>query len=120
VKQAEMFAAIRSEFDIERDENLALRDYPTLARAIEFVYEKRPDLSAATGGAATGSAVAGGAATGGAAAGGAAAPVLADMGAAQAVPRRVPVARVRPRLALFAPSGVTMQSGDRVVVRGDG
>jgi acyl transferase domain-containing protein/acyl carrier protein len=44
VKQAEMFAAIRGAYDIERDENLALRDYPTLARAIEFVYEKRPDL----------------------------------------------------------------------------
>ncbi|HSM16689.1 MAG TPA: beta-ketoacyl synthase N-terminal-like domain-containing protein, partial [Gemmatimonadales bacterium] len=44
VKQAEMFAAIREAYDIERDENLALRDYPTLARAIEFVYEKRPDL----------------------------------------------------------------------------
>ena len=45
VKQAEMFAAIRSEYDIERDDNLALRDYPTLGRAIEFVYEKRPDLT---------------------------------------------------------------------------
>src|SRR5690606_13889041 len=44
VKQAEMFAAIRAGFDIERDENLALRDYPTLGRAIEFVYEKRPEL----------------------------------------------------------------------------
>ena len=44
VKQAEMFAAIRAAYGIERDENLALRDYPTLARAIEFVYEKRPEL----------------------------------------------------------------------------
>ncbi len=47
VKQAEMFAAIRAAWDIERDEDLALRDYPTLARAIEFVYEKRPDLRGA-------------------------------------------------------------------------
>ena len=31
VKQAETFAAIREEYDIERDDNLALRDYPTLA-----------------------------------------------------------------------------------------
>jgi acyl carrier protein len=44
VKQAEMFAAIRGVYDIERDETLALRDYPTLAHAIEFVFEKRPDL----------------------------------------------------------------------------
>ncbi len=44
VKQAEMFAAIRAAYGIERDDNLALRDYPTLGRAIEFVYERRPDL----------------------------------------------------------------------------
>ncbi len=46
VKQAEMFAAIRAAYDIPRDENLKLRDYPTLARVIQFVYEKRPDLAA--------------------------------------------------------------------------
>jgi acyl carrier protein/NAD(P)-dependent dehydrogenase (short-subunit alcohol dehydrogenase family) len=47
VKQAEMFAAIRAAYDIPRDDNLQLRDYPTLAHTIEFVYEKRPDLRAA-------------------------------------------------------------------------
>jgi NAD(P)-dependent dehydrogenase (short-subunit alcohol dehydrogenase family)/acyl carrier protein len=46
VKQAEMFAAIRAEYNIPRDENLKLRDYPTLARVIQFVFEKRPDLAA--------------------------------------------------------------------------
>ena len=44
VKQAEMFAAIREIYNIPRDENRKLRDYPTLAHAIRFVYEKRPDL----------------------------------------------------------------------------
>jgi acyl transferase domain-containing protein/NAD(P)-dependent dehydrogenase (short-subunit alcohol dehydrogenase family) len=44
VKQAEMFAAIREIYNIPRDENLKLRDYPTLAHVIRFVYEKRPDL----------------------------------------------------------------------------
>ena len=44
VKQAEMFAAIREEWDIPRDETLQLRDYPTLARAIQFVFDRRPDL----------------------------------------------------------------------------
>ncbi len=44
VKQAEMFAAIREEWSIPRDDTLQLRDYPTLARAIQFVYERRPDL----------------------------------------------------------------------------
>ena len=47
VKQAEMFAAIRSAYNIPRDENRKLRDYPTLAHVIRFVYEKRPDLAGA-------------------------------------------------------------------------
>jgi len=46
VKQAEMFAAIRAAYNIPRDENRKLRDYPTLAHVIRFVYEKRPDLAA--------------------------------------------------------------------------
>jgi len=47
VKQAEMFAAIREIYNIPRDENRKLRDYPTLAHVIRFVYEKRPDLTVA-------------------------------------------------------------------------
>ncbi len=53
VKQAEMFAAIREIYDIPRDENRKLRDYPTLAHVIGFVYEKRPDLATTPGLAAT-------------------------------------------------------------------
>ena len=45
VKQAEMFAAIREIYGIPRDENRKLRDYPTLAHVIRFVFEKRPDLA---------------------------------------------------------------------------
>ena len=45
VKQAEMFAAVRAAYNIPRDENLKLRDFPTLAHVIQFVYEKRPDLA---------------------------------------------------------------------------
>lgn len=44
VKQAEMFAAIREIYNIARDENRKLRDYPTLAHVIRFVHEQRPDL----------------------------------------------------------------------------
>jgi acyl carrier protein len=44
VKQAETFLAIRQAFDIPRQENLQLRDYPTLARVIDFVKQMRPDL----------------------------------------------------------------------------
>ena len=47
VKQAEMFAAIREIYNIPRDENRKLRDYPTLAHVIRFVFEKRPDLAGA-------------------------------------------------------------------------
>ncbi len=46
VKQAEMFAAIREIYSIPRDENRKLRDYPTLAHVIQFVFDKRPDLAA--------------------------------------------------------------------------
>src|ERR1019366_3879313 len=46
VKQAEMFAAIREIYSIQRDENRKLRDYPTLAHVIRFVYESRPVLAA--------------------------------------------------------------------------
>ena len=49
VKQAEMFAAIRAAYDIPRDDNLKLRDFPTLAHAIQFVYDRRPDLQAGCG-----------------------------------------------------------------------
>ncbi len=48
VKQAEMFAAIREIYSIPRDENRKLRDYPTLAHVIRFVYDSRPDLATAS------------------------------------------------------------------------
>lgn len=45
VKQAELFASMRTLYGIERDQNLKLRDFPTLKHVIEFVYQKRPDLA---------------------------------------------------------------------------
>ena len=48
VKQAELFAAVRASYNIPRDENVKLRDFPTLAHVIRFVFERRPDLAAAT------------------------------------------------------------------------
>jgi 3-oxoacyl-(acyl-carrier-protein) synthase/acyl carrier protein/NADP-dependent 3-hydroxy acid dehydrogenase YdfG len=48
VKQAELFAAIRETYTIPRDADLKLRDFPTLAHVIRFVYDKRPDLAVAT------------------------------------------------------------------------
>ena len=40
VKQAEVFAAVRERFNVERDENLQLRDFPTLTHVIAWVREK--------------------------------------------------------------------------------
>jgi acyl transferase domain-containing protein/NAD(P)-dependent dehydrogenase (short-subunit alcohol dehydrogenase family)/acyl carrier protein len=50
VKQADLFATVRGEWDIERDPDLKLRDFPTLQHVIGFVYDKRPDLRPATSG----------------------------------------------------------------------
>jgi NAD(P)-dependent dehydrogenase (short-subunit alcohol dehydrogenase family)/acyl carrier protein len=47
VKQAELFAAVREVYNIARDENRKLRDFPTIAHVIRFVYDKRPELKAA-------------------------------------------------------------------------
>ena len=58
VKQAETFAAIRERWEIPFDENLQLRDYPTLQHAIQFVYDHRPDLAAASAAATGGAGVA--------------------------------------------------------------
>jgi len=44
VKQADLFASVREIYNIPRDENRKLRDFPTLAHVIRFVHEKRPDL----------------------------------------------------------------------------
>ena len=40
VKQAEVFAAVRERFNVERDENLQLRDFPTLTHVIGWVRDK--------------------------------------------------------------------------------
>ncbi|MFW2387596.1 MAG: beta-ketoacyl synthase N-terminal-like domain-containing protein, partial [Polyangiales bacterium] len=47
VKQAETFAAVREAYDIEREENLELRAFPTLAHVVQFVRDRRPDLAVA-------------------------------------------------------------------------
>jgi acyl carrier protein len=40
VKQAEVFAAVRERFGVERDPNLQLRDFPTLTHVIGWVRDK--------------------------------------------------------------------------------
>ncbi|HEX8924363.1 MAG TPA: SDR family NAD(P)-dependent oxidoreductase, partial [Terriglobales bacterium] len=125
VKQAEMFAAIREKYNIPRDENRKLRDYPTLAHVIRFVHEGRPDLAKKAP----------------------AASVIpfaapepraeikvtepkpkqiyvprvqpAPFEHADAVPRRVPLPVLRPPLELCKQTGVKLERGTRVVLMPD-
>ena len=112
VKQAATFAAIRAAWDIPRDDDLALRDYPTLAHAIQFVYDKRPDLAAGATEAAPAAE---------AAAEAAAVPTAPAVGAQleEDVYRREPIAVLRPPIDLCVETGVTLGEGSRVVVRAD-
>ena len=48
VKQAEVFAAVRERFGIPRDENLRLRDFPTLAHVIGFARDRAPATAEST------------------------------------------------------------------------
>ncbi|MCP4966259.1 MAG: SDR family NAD(P)-dependent oxidoreductase, partial [bacterium] len=112
VKQAETFAAIREEYDIERDDNLALRDYPTLNDVIGFVHAKRPDLVGAAGMSAEKvehkevTPLPAGLLEG-------------DDDAAAGIVRRIPTPLLRPGLESCLPSGVTLDDSSRVVVMSD-
>jgi acyl transferase domain-containing protein/NAD(P)-dependent dehydrogenase (short-subunit alcohol dehydrogenase family) len=119
VKQAEMFAAIRAAYNIPRNENLKLRDFPTLAHVIKFAQDgsaasknafheeskaaKKPAASAAPSGV----------------------PVrtprlpLASFDAANHIPRRVPVPILRPPLTACKPTGATLERGHRVILMPD-
>jgi hypothetical protein len=101
VKQAETFAAVRAAYDIPREEKLRLRDFSTLARVVQFVYDHRPDLARAR--AVPAPPVP------------APAPVAAPA-PATVIPRRVPVPVLRPSLDRCKPTGVTLAAGSRVVV----
>lgn len=128
VKQAEMFASVRTAFNIPRDENLKLRDFPTLARVIQFAKERSVAATAAPGPEtssisskresqdesgitapplATPSPTA------------VPRPVPLSLDAANALPRRVPVPTLRPRLKLCKATGVTLATGQRVVIMPD-
>ncbi|MCG6920680.1 MAG: SDR family NAD(P)-dependent oxidoreductase [Acidobacteria bacterium] len=140
VKQAETFAAVREEYGIERQENMQLRDFPTLQHVVQFVYEFRPDLmpAAATPSPADVPAAISPSATPAATTPTAAPaasvtppvpvpstaeapPVVAAsaVSLADTMPRRVPVPSLRPALDLCKPTGVSLAKGTRVVVVSD-
>ena len=109
VKQAEMFASIRSIYNIPRDENLKLREFPTLAHVIQFARERS---AAARSPQPVASIVA-------------PAPAhivereVANFEDTNRVPRRVPVPVLRPPLSLCKATGVALASGTRVIVMPD-
>ena len=44
MRRARLASAVRAAFAIPRKDDLKLRDYPTVASVIQFVYASRPDL----------------------------------------------------------------------------
>jgi NAD(P)-dependent dehydrogenase (short-subunit alcohol dehydrogenase family) len=110
-----VFALIRERFGIARDDKLKLRDYPTLNHVVAFVRERAAAEPAADEPApqpepATREAP-----------GPKPRPVvdIADLAAADRLPRRVPVATIRPPLDLCVPTGVELGPGARVIVVSD-
>jgi acyl transferase domain-containing protein/NAD(P)-dependent dehydrogenase (short-subunit alcohol dehydrogenase family) len=119
VKQAETFAAIRTAFDIPRQENLKLRDYPTLASVIQFVYTNRPDLRTESPGLRTELPQSEAPAVAAVPAQSSALSPHYSLEEADRVPRRVPVPALRPALDLCKPTGVALDEHARVVVMMD-
>ncbi|HET8681425.1 MAG TPA: acyltransferase domain-containing protein, partial [Micromonosporaceae bacterium] len=112
VKQAEVFAAVRERFEVERDDDLRLRDFPTLTHVIGWIRERRAagaDVHEPATATATGATTAVVATTG----------VVGDLAATDRVPRRMPVTALRPDLSMCAPTGASLGAGSRVVVMPD-
>ena len=99
VKQAEVFAAVRERFNVARDDNLKLRDFPTLSHVIGWVTEKKAVSAPAEEPTPT--------------------QAPAQQQADDGIPRRVPVVALRPDLSVCAPTGVSLGAGTRVVVMPD-
>ncbi|HXK10626.1 MAG TPA: SDR family NAD(P)-dependent oxidoreductase [Vicinamibacteria bacterium] len=127
VKQAETFAAVREAYGIARQENLKLRDFPTLKHVVQFVYDFRPDLAPEGARAPEGPAVPPSPISPPLQAVAEKAPMKAGQGsaslatleAADRMPRRVPVPSLRPPLRLCKPTGASLAPGARVVVASD-
>ena len=127
VKQAEMFASVRAAFNIPRDADLKLRDFPTLAHVIKFAHDRQTSITGAT--AASSAAIHAKSEPGQEKLAVpvstatrpviAARPALASFEAANRIPRRVPVPNLRPPLDICKPTGVTLGPGRRVVIMPD-
>jgi acyl transferase domain-containing protein/acyl carrier protein len=122
VKQAEIFASIRQSYGIARDDDLKLRDFPTLGHVIQFVLDRAPQPDGpppdgpGQGGGAPETAEANETAPD---VGYDPVRATAGLDAANAVPRREPTPVLRPPLDSLPPTGVALGPGDRVVVMPD-
>jgi acyl transferase domain-containing protein/NAD(P)-dependent dehydrogenase (short-subunit alcohol dehydrogenase family)/acyl carrier protein len=114
VKQAEMFAAVRATYNIPRDENMKLRDFPTLAHVIKFAHD-RSALAAVT----AAPVVKVHQAEPKVASAPFARPTLANFDATDRIPRRVPVATLRPALTVCKETGVKLDRNSRVILMPD-
>ncbi len=114
VKQAEMFAAVRAAYNIPRDENMKLRDFPTLAHVIKFAHDRSTLVAAASAPAAKLNQIEPKAASAPSAR-----PNLANFDATDRIPRRVPVATLRPSLTVCKETGVKLDRNSRVIVMPD-
>ncbi len=99
VKQAELFAAVRTHYNIPRREDLRLSDYNTLEKVQRFVLDQQAAPAAAQ-------------------AEPEAAPAAPAEPSGAPILRRVPRAVLRPRLAVCAPTGVPWGAGVRVLILG--
>ena len=108
VKQAEMFSSVRAAFDIPRDQNLKLRDFPTLAHVIQFARDRQGGAMSSPASAAPAPAPAA-----------PARPHTASFDATNRIPRRVPVPNLRPPLAMCKVTEVTLGPGARVLIMPD-
>ncbi len=109
VKQAEVFAAVRAQYQLERDDNLQLRDFPTLRHVASWVRGRVGTAgSAAPSQGAAPAAVSEDAPA-------AVDVVHGDFDAVDSLPRRVPVPSLRPDTNLCLTTGVALD-GARVVV----
>ena len=128
VKQAELFATIRTHFDIPRREDLHLADYNNLTKVIGFMHDA---LIARNGAAGENKAGTIEAEPGANLVSAGNSPVktmeqtvgrveqLLNGEVDQVITRRVPLPVLRPRLELCTPSGVELGEGSRVFVVGD-
>jgi NAD(P)-dependent dehydrogenase (short-subunit alcohol dehydrogenase family) len=108
-----VFAAVRERFGIERDESLALRDFPTLTHVIGWVRDKTEGPATPT------SALSPAAAQRPAVETVHPTTIHGDPDAVDRLPRRVPVPTLRPGLAQCLPTGVALGPDSRVVVMRD-